>query len=178
MVYLSVDELYEHFLGKGVTFPERVYCPMTVVDQVNSLKGEKIKVDEKHLELIAYFSSFNGKFHPKHSELLGKSFEVVQLNLMGLLVQFQKLKAKYDMSSASSKNGTLRGSVDYKSLSVRDFVTAYSDCRRKSIYGAPYTYKEMVAGTGRTDHKLVKKNGKLIITIDIDMNRALSLIHI
>ena len=173
MVFLSIDELHAHFLGGGTEFPKRNYCPMTVVDQVKSLKPEKIKVDEKSLELIAYFASLDEKFYPKYQELLGKSFDVVQLNLMGLLAQFQRLKGKYDMSSASSKTGTLKGSVSFKALSVRDFVTAYSDCNRKVIFGAPYIYKEK--GAGKEDQKLTKKSGKLIIKIDVDDDRAMEI---
>lgn len=88
-----------------------------------------------------------------------------------LYIQLERLKERYDVSTAKSKLGGLPG-ISKRNFTKKDFMKRLTTGNGKIIYGNPYLRKQRVKGEGEVTSMLIKANGRLDITINVDHEKG------
>ncbi len=88
-----------------------------------------------------------------------------------LYLKVEHLKQRFDLSSGLSKNGLLAG-ISKKNVTEKDFMKRFTTGGGKLIYGNPYILKERIKGEGERTSMLTKASGKLIIKLDVPLEKA------
>lgn len=142
--------------------------PVTVIRRLEGIQKEKPIVGHTKGEQAAQYLQVHFeklKPHNKKSELL-----ILPLYCSALYLQLGRLESRYDMSSAKAPRGGIAG-ISNNGFTTKDFMGRYTG-GKKLVYGNPYLLKERVKGEGEVVRKLIKASGQLVITLDIERNRA------
>lgn len=96
---------------------------------------------------------------------------ILPLYCSALYLQMQRLERRFDMSEAKSKRGGITG-ISHNGFTPKDFMNKYSTGEKKKIYGNPYIQEEFIKGEGKVKNKLRKVSGKLLIKVDVELEKA------
>jgi len=166
---LDIDELLEFILGKEDIEESMVLDPLVISDRFAEIsKFKPLEENEKLLKILEIFKSYFGDINYKNNKN-----SVVPLNLYcsALYLQKERLSAKYDLSSALTKSGTITG-ISKRLFTKKDFMNRFTTGEKKKIFGNPYISKSFVEGEGQVTSMLTKASGILEIVIDINRDRA------
>lgn len=146
--------------------------PTAIMNKFISIGKISPKVCEGDLKLATeYLSKHFGKYKPTN-----KSNKVIVRSLYAsaLYLQQKRLSSRFDMTTSYAKRGGISG-ISHNTMTPSDFMEAYSTGKGKLIYGNPYIQTSKDKGKGKTSRRLQKANGQIVITIDVDRDKAIEL---
>jgi hypothetical protein len=166
---LNFEELCQFIVNDIKINSSKKYDPLTVVGFYESLKIKPI-VNEGVIKQA--IDIFWGYFQEEINYFNAKK-EVVPLNMYcsALYLQLGRLEEKYDMSSAKTPSGGIKG-ISKRLFTKKDFMEKYVSGGKKIIYGNPYIHKAFVKGEGETKSLMTKASGQLEINLDISRDKA------
>jgi hypothetical protein len=166
---MEIEELCQFIIFDGECNNKIGVDPLEIIGRLESLNKIKAMpkngvVVEAHSVLANNFEKFKG---------LNNKDEVLPISLYcsALYLQMERLSKIYDLSSAKTKSGGLAG-ISNNGFTKKDFMSKYSTGDKKKIWGNPYMREEFVKGEGKTTHLLTKANGKLVINLDLEREKA------
>jgi len=127
----------------------------TVVEKLNNTFPELITDKTK-----TPFVEKNGKVKP------------VRLYAAALYIQYERLKERFDMTTAISNRGSISGFSKRGFNGKRDLMNRFTTGKPKTIWGNPYIRKERIKGAGEITSLMNKASGQLEISLDISRDRA------
>lgn len=95
----------------------------------------------------------------------------ITLYCSALYLQLELLSKKYDMTTACSNKGCIKG-ISKNGFTKKDFMKKFTTGEQKKIWGNPYIYEEYIKGTGKIKHLMKKTCGTLEINIDVKQEEA------
>lgn len=145
--------------------------PLSIVDRLEILNKEKAVADEgKVSEAKAILSAH----YPDADYLDGKgNIKPIMFYCSGLYLQLERLKVRYDVSSAKTKTGCISGINNARKpgFTKKNLMGRFSS-GEKTIWGNPYLRKVFVKGEGKVALLLTKANGTLDIQLEISDEKA------
>ncbi|MGI2027471.1 type I-Fv CRISPR-associated protein Cas5fv [Endozoicomonas acroporae] len=170
---LEIDELYQFITESDykLTTPIK-YDPLIVIERLEALQKLKaIAIENKTKRAIDQLTSCLGDINYLNNKGLAIP---LALYCSALYLQLDRLRGRYDMSSAQTRNGGI-GGISKRGFTKKDFMDRYTSGRKKIIWGNPYILKERRAGEGEVSSTLTKANGTLVINLDISLDKATEL---
>lgn len=179
VLYLSFEDVCSFILDeKGILFDEASLDPVDI-----AVRAEFIDKKFKTVECSAYLEKIIKYLHSKFSDIVKdkqpapyreKNGEIkpIRLYAAALYLQHERLSSKYDMSSALTKAGKVAGFSKRGFNGTRDFMKNFTTGGEKKLWGNPYIHEESLNGVGKTKKLMTKASGQLVITLDIEKERA------
>ncbi|WP_277656727.1 type I-Fv CRISPR-associated protein Cas5fv [Seleniivibrio woodruffii] len=169
VVYLNFEDLCRFIVEPSVPDLSIKPHPVSVVERLEQLSKEKSVTSEGLVgEAVKVLNSY---FHDVVYADPKGNIKPSVLYCSALYLQIERLKSKYDVSGALSKNNCISG-ISKRMLTKKDFMKSHADCEQKKVWGNPYIAKERLAREGEIAHTLRKASGTLTINIDVDDMRA------
>lgn len=169
IIYLNFEELcrfiIENITGDISLEPN----PISVVERLEKLNKEK-SVKNEGLAALAVNVLKNCFKDVEYADSKG-NLKPLNLYCSALYLQLERLKTKYDISSALSKKNCISG-ISKMMLTKKDFMKFHAKCEQKKVWGNPYMAKERLKGEGEVVYTLRKACGSLTINIDVSSERA------
>lgn len=169
---LDAELLFDFILEDKLEVTEVALDPLSIMSRLEEIKKlghveNQGRVKEASEVLQRCFE----KYKP-----LNTNGKVIMLGMYcsALYLQLQRLEKQFDMQTAKSKMGGISG-ISNNGFTLKDFMDKYTSGAKKLIYGNPYVREEFVKGEGKIKHLLTKASGRLIIQLDVDLNRAIKL---
>lgn len=167
---LELDDLFSYIVNKNSVEALMELNPLTICarfDELNKIKPvEKQGIVKKAVEVLD--SHFPG------TDYLNRKAEVVPSTVYcsALYLQLERLSKRFDMTSAVTKAGKIRG-ISKRYFTKKDFMDRrFTTGDKKKIWGNPYMRKERKKGEGEVVSLMTKASGKLEIKLDVDRNKA------
>lgn len=147
--------------------------PVAIMDKFLSVIKISPKPCEGELQLATEcLSKHFDKYKPTTSS--GKVI-VGALYASALYLQQKRLSERFDMSTSYAKRGGISG-ISHNTLTASDFMRTYSTGKGKLIFGNPYMQTAKLDGKkAPVLRRLEKANGQIVITIDVDRDKAVEL---
>jgi len=169
ILFLNVDELCKFIINNTFTDNENELTPTNIMAKLEEIKKEKPVENEGY---IAQAANILSDHFEKYKAINNKGkLLIMPLYCSALYLQLDRLTSKYNMDSAKSPRGGISG-ISNNGFTPKDFMNKYTTGNKKLIWGNPYKREEFVKGEGKVAHLMTKASGQLIITIDIDRQRA------
>lgn len=166
---LNLDELYQFIINDNTKIKNNLkFDPLAVVSFFENLDNKAIEntgnVQHAVKKLIKTFGNV------KYFNAVGK---VVPRNLYcsALYVQLERLSNKYNMATAKTQTGKIKG-ISKRFFTKKDFMEKYTTGKKKIVFGNPYIYETTQKGEGRVQHLMTKASGSLDIFLNISKVRA------
>ena len=166
---LNFEELCQFITNGTKINSSKKFDPLAVVDFFESLKLKPVTNEG----LVSKTVSFFWDYFKKEIDYFNTKKEVVPLHLYcsALYLQLDRLSEKYNMSSAKTQLGGIKG-ISKRLFTKRDFMEKYVSGGKKIIFGNPYIHEYFVEGEGKTRNLMTKASGTLEINIDVDRGKA------
>lgn len=145
------------------------FHPLKVVDFFQNLKLKPATNEG----LVSKAVSILWEYFKEEINYFNTEKEIVPLHLYcsALYLQLNRLSKKYDMSSARTPLGGIKG-ISKRLFTKKDFMEKYVSGGKKIIFGNPYIHKYYVKNEVETINLMTKASGKLDITLDITKDEA------
>lgn len=169
VLWLSPECLVDFILENKFSLPEVPPDPLSILSRFNEIEKYKVKDDMGKIERAAQllqqrFEKYNPLDKKGKIKLLG-------LYCSALYLQLDRLENRFDMQTAKAKRGGIRG-ISHNLITPKDFMAEYTTGSKKLIYGNPYVREEYVKGAGNRKHFLTKASGKLVIHLELNLEKA------
>lgn len=167
---LDFSNLCQFVLDEGCQVDSDVeFNPLLVISRLELLN--KLKPVENTGNASKVVEILKGKF--QEGNYINKKDEIIPIRLYcsGLYLQLERLSKNLDMSSATTKMGSISG-ISKNGFTKKDFMNRFTTGEKKKVWGNPYVREEFVQGQGKSKALMTKASGKLEITIDIERDKA------
>lgn len=166
---LDFEQLCNFIINDEKIHSIKKFDPLLVVSFFESLKIKPVKNEGIVSEVVK-------KLHDYFNEDINyenKKEEIVPLNIYcsALYLQLYRLSNKYDMDSAKTPSGGIKG-ISKRLFTKKDFMDKYVSGGKKIIYGNPYIQETFIKGEGKTKNLMRKASGSLNIVLDIPRQKA------
>lgn len=143
--------------------------PIAILSRLEDLSLEKSQectglIKQASDILSGLFSAYK----PFDSKELQK---ILPMYCSALYLQMERIERKYDMKMPRASRGGISG-ISNNGFTPKDFMNVYVTGGKKQVYGSPYVYKDK---SDKLNKALIKVSGKIEITLDIDLERAIEL---
>ena len=166
---LELDPLYDFILQDTPINSQMALDPISILDRLGSIKKLKpIDHEGKAKEAAEHLAQYFEDYKPLNAK---DKLMPLALYCSALYLQLQRLDKHFDMQSAKSKAGKIKG-ISKNGYTPKDFMGQYTTGSKKLIYGNPYVREQFVKGEGKIKHTLKKVSGQLEVTLDIGLDRA------
>ncbi len=166
---LSFEELCEFISSNSFIVPKIKADPLSIISLFKEI--EKIKPKENTDKANSAFTILSSKYE-KYNGLNNKELLIVmRLYCSALYLQLERLRKKYDVSSATTKAGRISG-ISNNGLTPKDFMNRFTTGDKKRIWGNPYIHEEFIKGVGKVRHLMTKASGTLDIELLIERKKA------
>jgi hypothetical protein len=174
---LSVEGLYEFIATEGYPVPpfsaEKPCSPAFVCDffeRAGKLKSVELVGDVAlAVQALAPYAAEAQFLDKKKNTVI-----LARLYCSALYLQLDRIKKRFDVSSALTKAGNISG-ISKVTFTQKDFMKPLSSGGSKLTYGNPYkvfVFKEIV---GKTQKMLSKARGTLKINLEVDREKAIEI---
>ncbi|PHS70330.1 MAG: hypothetical protein COB23_04235 [Methylophaga sp.] len=165
----SFDELCQFIVNGTKVVKENIISPLIISEQLDSLGKIKVVENEGIVELAR--TVLEKKF-PDINYLDSKNkIKPAWFYFSSLYLQLQRLEERFDVSSARTKAGVIKG-ISKKNFTKKNFMGHYSTGGEKKVWGNPYIHEEFIKGEGKTKHLMTKASGTLEIILNINRDKA------
>jgi hypothetical protein len=166
---LSFEDLCEFIVNDIPINSDTKFNPITVTHFFESLKLKPVENNGLTNQAI----QFLWDFFKEEVNYFNNKGEVIPLNIYcsALYLQLERLSKKYDVSSARTPSGGIKG-ISKRLFTKKDFMDKYVTGGKKIIFGNPYIQETFIKGQGKTKNLMTKANGELDISIAIDKEKA------
>jgi len=167
VIKLSKEELVNFILDDSHVPGVRLTA-LEVCDIVRNFPKPEAIEDERILEAIKKLEEFvEGSFLNSAGKYIWQ-----KIYCSSLYLKIERMnKQGRDTSKLVNKKGNLVGFSKKGSFTQREFMKIISKGVKKA-YGSPYVLTKPVKGVGKVTESLNKADGKLIIDLDIEQDKA------
>ncbi|MDQ7059380.1 MAG: type I-Fv CRISPR-associated protein Cas5fv [Ghiorsea sp.] len=174
---LDLDSLYAFILDDIKINVAINLAPLVLV--VKSEELTKLKDVEKTGVINTVVEKLNNTFPELITDKIATPFvekngkvKPVRLYAAALYIQYERLKERFNMTTAMSNRGSISGFSKRGFNGKRDFMNRFTTGKPKTVWGNPYIRKVRVKGVGEVVSLMTKASGQLEITLDISRERA------
>jgi len=173
VLWLEEHQIADFICGNLVANKKDKPEPLEVVERFASIrKLSTIPVDEKTKLAL---NKLEELFPKQNYPIKDNKVKVEALFCSALYIHIEKLKSRYDISSALTKTGLIRG-ISKANFTKKDFMAEYvATGAKKLIWGNPYVKETRVKGEGQIKNFLTKASGKLKIELNLPLEKAVEL---
>ena len=166
---LDIEELCDFITSDYLIVEKFKADPLSITSRFKEI--EKIKPIENTLKAKSAFVILSSKFE-KYKGLNNKGLLIVmRLYCSALYLQLERLSAKYDLGTATTKAGRISG-ISNNGFTPKDFMNRFTTGDKKRIWGNPYIRKEKIKGIGEVSSIMTKASGTLEIELAIDRKKG------
>ncbi len=175
VLVLNLDELFDFIVKDSVVNKiiemDPLYLASTMDDLSKLKKMKNSGIVASCINILETKFPYVVKNETKHGYLDKDGFaEIKRFYFAALYIQLERLGKKYDMSSAITSTGVMKG-ISKRNFTKKDFIEKYTTGRKKILFGNPYIHDAYGKG-GKTRSLMTKASGKLEIYLDISKERA------
>lgn len=170
---LTFENLCEFIINEAAVVNNKISTnPITLVEMAEALDKEK------NIEITDFLSNvaviLTAKFPDLVTDKMLNPFvenngkiKLVRFYAAALYIQLERLKSKYDMTTAVTKSCKVAGFSRRGFNGKRDFMKNFVTGGEKKVWGNPYVRKEKIKGIGEVTSLMEKAGGELSINLAV-----------